>query len=82
MLKPTYGKAGEKPSRAREEGNEPWHWHTKQRMMMKAEVSDAFKIRKWVLVMLADAGVMGAFGAMMFVRWLVYLWKSRRILVL
>ncbi|KAH8603153.1 hypothetical protein B0O99DRAFT_491003, partial [Bisporella sp. PMI_857] len=30
-----------------------WHWHTKQRKMMKAEFVDAFKIRKIVLALLA-----------------------------
>lgn len=32
---------------------EPWHWHTKQRHMMKAELDDAFKLRKWVVLVLA-----------------------------
>ncbi|KAA8577174.1 hypothetical protein EYC84_007170 [Monilinia fructicola] len=28
---------------------EPWHWRTKQKKMMKMEVADAFKLRQWVL---------------------------------
>ncbi|KAJ5032535.1 uncharacterized protein L3040_009136 [Drepanopeziza brunnea f. sp. 'multigermtubi'] len=28
---------------------EPWHWHTKQRKMMRAEMEDAFKLRKWLM---------------------------------
>ncbi|TEY39698.1 hypothetical protein BOTCAL_0453g00020 [Botryotinia calthae] len=34
-------------------GEEPWHWNTKQKKMMKMEVSDAFKFRQWVLVGMA-----------------------------
>ncbi|KAF7894622.1 uncharacterized protein EAF01_010072 [Botrytis porri] len=32
---------------------EPWHWNTKQKKMIKMEVSDAFKLRQWVLVGMA-----------------------------
>lgn len=40
-------------NRSTEGEKEPWHWHTKQRHMMKAEMDDAFKLRKWVLLALA-----------------------------
>jgi hypothetical protein len=46
---------------AKEDGErkdgEPWHWHTKQRKMMKAEMDDAFRLRKSVMVFLILAGV-------------------------
>ncbi|EDN97929.1 predicted protein [Sclerotinia sclerotiorum 1980 UF-70] len=42
--------------RKREE--EPWHWHTKQKKMMKMEVSDAFKFRQWVLIGMAVVAVL------------------------
>ena len=55
------------------EGNgEPWHWHTKQRKMMKAEVADAFRIRKSVLVGLAILGVLGVVGVYGAGRWAVW----------
>ncbi|KAE9381119.1 hypothetical protein N431DRAFT_476023 [Stipitochalara longipes BDJ] len=56
--------------------DEPWHWHTKQRHMMKAEMDDAFRVRKWVVVFLLAAGVMAFFGALGFVRWVKYVWKN------
>ncbi|KAB8302084.1 hypothetical protein EYC80_005535 [Monilinia laxa] len=37
---------------------EPWHWRTKQKKMMKMEVSDAFKLRQWVLVGMAVVATM------------------------
>jgi hypothetical protein len=52
---------------AKEDGErkdgEPWHWHTKQRKMMKAEMDDAFRLRKSVMVVLILAGVGSAFLA-------------------
>jgi hypothetical protein len=36
---------------------EPWHWHTTQRKMMKAEMDDAFRLRKSVIVILILVGV-------------------------
>ncbi|TVY85693.1 hypothetical protein LAWI1_G008567, partial [Lachnellula willkommii] len=36
---------------------EPWHWHTKQRKMMKAEMDDAFRMRGSVMVVLVLVGV-------------------------
>jgi hypothetical protein len=38
------------------EGEKPWHWHTKQRHMMKAEIEDAFRVRKWVVLFLLFCG--------------------------
>jgi len=35
------------------QAEEPWHWHTKQRHMMKMEISDAFRVRNSVVVALA-----------------------------
>ncbi|RDL40067.1 Uncharacterized protein BP5553_00046 [Venustampulla echinocandica] len=31
---------------------EPWHWHTHQRKMMKAEMDDAFRLRRSVMLVL------------------------------
>ncbi|KAN0122864.1 hypothetical protein V8E51_001190 [Hyaloscypha variabilis] len=52
--------------------DEPWHWHTKQRHMMKAEMDDAFRVRKWVVVFLLAVGVVAVFGAVGLVRWVKY----------
>lgn len=45
---------------------EPWHWHTKQRKMMRMEIADAFQMRKWVVVamvaLLAASGAMGVWA--------------------
>jgi hypothetical protein len=40
---------------------EPWHWNTKQKKMLRMQVVDAFEIRKWVVVALVMvlAGVAG-----------------------
>ena len=56
--------------------DEPWHWHTKQRHMMKAEMDDAFRVRKWVVVFLLAVGVVGIFGAVGLVRWVKYVWMN------
>jgi len=42
--------------------------------MMKAEMDDAFRVRKWVVVFLLAVGVVAIFGALGFVRWLRYVW--------
>jgi len=55
---------------------EPWHWHTKQRHMMKAEMEDAFRVRKWVVVFLLGAVVVGGFGVVAVVRWVGYVWRN------
>ncbi|TVY67362.1 hypothetical protein LSUE1_G009504, partial [Lachnellula suecica] len=46
----------------KEREKEPWHWHTKQRKMMKAEMDDAFRIRGYVMVVLAVLGTVGVLG--------------------
>ncbi|KAK0119240.1 hypothetical protein ONS95_008094 [Cadophora gregata] len=50
---------------------EPWHWHTKQRKMMRAEVEDAFKVRKWVVVFLVLVAVFGVGSLVMMGWWLL-----------
>ncbi|KAM3077580.1 hypothetical protein ACMFMG_006916 [Clarireedia jacksonii] len=40
---------GREERREERREDEPWHWHTKQRKMMKMEVSDAFEVRHTVL---------------------------------
>lgn len=30
--------------------DEPWHWNTKQKKMIRMEVADAFEMRKWVVL--------------------------------
>jgi len=59
-----------------EKEKEPWHWHTKQRKMMRAEVEDAFKVRKWVVGLLIFGGAMGAVGAVGVVRWMGFVWRN------
>ncbi|KAH8762825.1 hypothetical protein BGZ57DRAFT_857886 [Hyaloscypha finlandica] len=61
------------------EGNEkeePWHWHTKQRHMMKAEMDDAFRVRKWVVVFLVACAALAVFGVVGVLRWVGYIWKN------
>ncbi|KAG4437892.1 hypothetical protein IFR05_006611 [Cadophora sp. M221] len=48
--------ASSSPSRRSGEKDEPWHWHTKQRKMMRAEVEDAFR---WDWVVICDGVVDG-----------------------
>lgn len=55
--------------------SEPWHWNTKQKKMMKMEISDAFELRKsvvvvlitivWAIAAVAFWGVRFVFGLMM-----------------
>lgn len=52
-----YVKSPDAKEDAEKKEGEPWHWHTKQRKMMKAEMDDAFKLRKSVMVLLIFAGV-------------------------
>jgi hypothetical protein len=56
------------------EKDEPWHWHTKQRHMMKAEMDDAFRVRKWVVVFLLSCAVLAGFGVVGVLRWVRYVW--------
>ncbi|PMD19629.1 hypothetical protein NA56DRAFT_646954 [Hyaloscypha hepaticicola] len=65
---------GGKVGKGKEE--EPWHWHTKQRHMMKAEMEDAFRLRKWVVLVLLAAGVVAVFGLVAVVRWVQYVWRN------
>lgn len=58
--KPTGEVEGEKAEVAKKTG-EHWYWHTHQRKLMRMEVDDAFRIRRWVLVvMCVTAFVFGA----------------------
>lgn len=56
---------------------EPWHWHTKQRKMMRAEVEDAFRVRKWVVGLLIFGGAMGVVAVLGVVRWVGFVWRNR-----
>jgi hypothetical protein len=49
--------------------NERWYWRTKQKKMMRAEVADAFKIRKWVVAFLACSGVGALLLSWAFLGW-------------
>lgn len=71
---PNAGKEGKGKGKERE--REPWHWHTKQRHMMKAEMDDAFRVRKWVVVFLFACGGAVLFGGWAAVRWVGYFWRS------
>jgi hypothetical protein len=53
--------------KAREE--EAWHWHTKQRHMMKAEFDDAFRLRNSVAVGLLGVILGFVVSVAMGVRW-------------
>lgn len=48
---------------------EPWHWNTKQKKMMKMEVADAFEMRKWVVGVMAVAAAAFAAGGVWLVSW-------------
>ena len=52
-------------------GDEPWHWHTKQRQQMKAEISDAFAVRMWVLYALLGCALSSLVGAWVIGRWML-----------
>lgn len=43
---------------------------------MKAEMEDAFKVRKWVVVALALGGLGMAVGGGLVVRWCLWFWRS------
>jgi len=51
---------------------EAWHWHTKQRHLMKAEMEDAFKVRKWVVMFLIVGACGTAFGVFVVGKWAMY----------
>ncbi|KAH7364133.1 hypothetical protein BKA65DRAFT_490492 [Rhexocercosporidium sp. MPI-PUGE-AT-0058] len=69
--------ASSSPSRRSGENDEPWHWHTKQRKMMRAEVEDAFKVRKWVVVFLVLMAVNGIGLLAVMGWWMVGFWRNR-----
>lgn len=53
------------------DGEETWYWHTKQRKMMRAEVSDAFRLRKSVLIVMGCAGFAVGVSGVVVGRWVV-----------
>jgi hypothetical protein len=63
-------------SKEGKEKEEPWHWHTKQRHMMKAEMDDAFRVRKWVVVFLVACAMLAVFGVVGVLRWVGYIWRN------
>ena len=44
--------------------------------MMKAEMEDAFRVRKWVVLVLLAAGVVVVFGLVAVARWVQYVWTN------
>jgi hypothetical protein len=48
---------------------EAWHWHSKQRHMMKAELDDAFRLRNSVALGLLAVALGCAAGIMICVGW-------------
>ncbi|PSS12802.1 hypothetical protein M430DRAFT_43642 [Amorphotheca resinae ATCC 22711] len=55
---------------------ESWHWHSKQRQQMKAEISDAFRVRKWVLYALVGIAASAVVGAWVMAKWMLYFLAS------
>jgi hypothetical protein len=43
---------------------------------MKAEMDDAFRVRKWVVVFLVACAVLGVSGVVGMLRWVGYIWKN------
>jgi len=56
---------------------EPWHWHTKQKKMMRMEIEDAFEMRKTVVVILVAAMVGAALGCVWVAKWVMRTVVSR-----
>jgi hypothetical protein len=50
--------------------DEPWHWNTKQKMMMKMEVGDALEMRKRVVLAMAVAVAVFAALVVWVVSWI------------
>jgi len=69
-------RSGTAIEKGKEKEKEPWHWHTKQRHLMKAEMDDAFRVRKWVAVFMLLLGLGIAVGGAVLVRWCLWLWKN------
>jgi hypothetical protein len=44
--------------------------------MMRAEVEDAFKVRKWVVVFLIAGALSGVFAAWEVLSWVGYIWRN------
>ncbi len=57
-------------------GEESWHWHTRQRGLMKAEMEDAYQMRKWVVVVLLGGSVMGMTAGLYGVRIAIGVWRE------
>ncbi|TGO35603.1 hypothetical protein BHYA_0152g00080 [Botrytis hyacinthi] len=53
---------------------EPWHWNTKQKKMMKMEVSDAFKLRQWVLIGMAVVATGIGLLVLYLANWIWQIW--------
>lgn len=68
---------GKDKGKAKEKEEEPWHWHTKQRQQMKAEISDAFAVRIWVLYALIGFALSSLVGAWVIVGWMLGFVKGR-----
>lgn len=59
-----------KPGGGREKPAEKWHWHTMQRKQMQSEFDDAFKLRRWVVMVLLF-GMLGVLcAAWLCMRWI------------
>jgi len=68
--------SGSRSPRRIGEKDEPWHWHTKQRKMMKAEVEDAFRVRKWVVIFLVGFAISGVGLLLMIGWWVLGFWRN------
>lgn len=65
-----YEVVGSSPGAGRGMGKqEPWHWHTKQKKLMRAELEDAFKLRKWVVVCVLMGLAVGVAGVVVVGGW-------------
>ncbi|KAF7906795.1 hypothetical protein EAF00_001073 [Botryotinia globosa] len=53
---------------------EPWHWNTKQKKMMKVEVSDAFRFRQWVLIGMAVVAAGIGLLVLCLANWIWQIW--------
>lgn len=58
-------------AKGKDQEDEPWHWRTKQRQQMKAEISDAFAVRVWVLYALVGCALSSLVGAWVIGGWMV-----------
>jgi multidrug resistance efflux pump len=44
--------------------------------MMAAEMEDAFRVRKWVIVILLGVGLIGVYGVVWVMSWVKYVWTN------